>query len=84
MVAPSRGAVVVRDTGFLFAHRLCDGSRVGSVGVFGEGFNFAAASSTGCVYGTQVASDHITVLHAWSCVSGDGAGIRRSDRAALY
>ena len=35
------------------------------------------------MYGTQVASDHSTVLHSWSCVSGD-AGIRiRSGGAVL-
>jgi len=73
---PSLGVVVTGSDESLFAHRLSDGSRVGSLEVPGLWLYLAADSAAGIVYGTTY--DHIEVtVHAWSCVA-DGAGVRIS------
>ena len=79
---PSLGVVIVSGLGSLFAHRLSDGFRVGSLKVYGLSYFLASDPATGTVYGNV--SDKGTIsTHSWRCSSdADGMGVKiTSDHA---
>ena len=69
----SLGVVIINTSDHLFAHRLSDGSRVGSLSVPGLGRFLAADPATGSVFGSF--ADNGYVVHAWSCAAYE-AGVR--------
>jgi len=71
---PSLGITVINTNQSLFAHRLSDGVRVGSLAVAGVNWFLAADDSTGAVYGAVESGERYGV-HAWA-FTADGAGIR--------
>ena len=73
-VLPSLGVVVARRGGFLSAHRLSDGSRVGTLGDPSETYFIAADPVTGALFGGDHTPGGMRSVCAWSCAS-EGAGI---------
>ena len=67
---PSLGIVIVANESSLFAHRLSDGSRVGSLNDYVPelGLGLAADPATGVVYSLAGDSRTTPVLRSWLCV----------------
>ena len=75
-VLPAQGVVVLGGIKSLVAHRLTDGSRVGSVALDASARTLAADATTGVVYGLTGGSTRgaAAVIRSWSCTSTE-AGI---------
>ena len=66
---PPLGVVAVCNESFLSAHRVSDGSRVGSLEIPGLTFFLTADTSSGTVYGSICDDYRNKTVNAWSCAS---------------
>ena len=72
---PSLGIVVVSDLNNLFAHRLSDGIRAGSLASSDNMAFLASDPATGALYGSGSKYRDAGTVYSWSCSSSD-EGIR--------
>ena len=79
-VLPSLGIAVVNTRDSLFAYRISDGVRVGSLAVPGLDFFLAADDATGAVYGAAFSTGY--EVHAWHLAT-DGAAMRISSNGPV-